>query len=188
MSLLKIFSDYVSTIRPFWHFVYFAFNRVDVQRLAEVGPDRCCAEWILRNGGAISLVNCPKSLITNYNLLPSLNPSKPFQLHSIVAEDVGLLSVGFDHLEGCQHLRSIKLIQCDHIQNDALRKMDFVKSSLRELEIRNCGNIGRTGLLSLVGLKELEQLTVAELKLVPDLKDVERELRKELPRCSCFWK
>lgn len=188
MSLLKICSDYVSTIRPFWHFVYYAFNRVDVQRLAEVGPDRCCAEWILRNGGAITLSDRPKSLITNYNSLSSTNAANAFQLHTIVAEDIGLLSIGFDHLKGCDHLRCIKLIQCEHIQDDALAKLDFVKGSLRELEIRRCANIGERGLLQLGGLKELKQLTLAELRLVPELKDVEKLLRKELPRCLCCWK
>lgn len=188
MSLLKIFSDYVSTIRPFWHFVYYAFNRIDVQRLAEVGPDRCCAEWILRNGGAISLADRPKSLITNYNSLPNPNSTNPFHLHTIEAEDIGLLSIGFDHLKGCEHLRRIKLVECEHIQDDALRKLDVVKGTLSDLEIRKCANISQGGLTHLGELKELKQLTLAEMQLVPDLTEVKTLLRKELPRCLCCWK
>lgn len=188
MSFLKTCADYVSTIRPFWHFVYFAFNRVDVQRLAEVGPDRCCAEWILRNGGAIGLVDRPNSLITNYNSLPSAKCANPFHLHTIVADDIGLLSIGFDHLNGCEHLQSVKLVKCEHIQDDAMHKLDAVKASLRDLEIRRCANISREGLLRLGELKELQQLTVADMRLVPDLEELESVLREDLPMCSYSWK
>lgn len=188
MSLLKICSDYVSSIRPFWHFVYYAFNRVDAERLAHVGPERCCAEWILRNGGAISLAHRPTAMITNYNALPYAHHSAaPFHLHTIVADDIGLMSIGFDHLRGLRHLRRMVLRRCDHVHDDALSRLWLVSGTLRELEIRRCANIGRGGLMQLGVLKELECLTVADLRLVPQMEELEPVLRAKLPHCVlCF--
>lgn len=89
--------------RPLWYFVYHAFNRLDGERLRRFGPDRTCAEWILRNGGRVSLSSAPGTLLADYNALPrvaaAVEASQPFRLHSIVAERIGLLAMGFEHLQ-----------------------------------------------------------------------------------------
>ena len=46
-------------------YVYWSFNRVDRKRIAEVGPDIACAEWLLRNSAFVRFKGRPK-LITGW--------------------------------------------------------------------------------------------------------------------------
>ncbi|XP_045521990.1 ATP synthase subunit s, mitochondrial isoform X2 [Pieris brassicae] len=40
-------------IRKFWEYVNMMFNKPDLERIKTLGPDRACAEWVLRNGGKV---------------------------------------------------------------------------------------------------------------------------------------
>lgn len=52
--------------RPFFAYFRIAFNTVDKDRLATVGPDRLCAEWLLKNGGAVTFVGGNEARIARY--------------------------------------------------------------------------------------------------------------------------
>ncbi|XP_062716679.1 ATP synthase subunit s, mitochondrial-like [Aedes albopictus] len=171
----------VTTTRHFWGWINMMFNRVDTARLKVVGPDRLCAEWLLRNGARAKFVNVPHEQV-NYNLLP--NESVPVLIEEFDGTDSGIMHIGFDHLKGLTRLRKIKLHNCVYLEDQALAKLHFVAHTLEELEVSNCKNITDFGLLTLRDLKKLKQLSTHNLPYVKNLQKVEEELRKSLPNCN----
>lgn len=171
----------VTNNRHFWGWINMMFNRVDTARLKEVGPDRLCAEWLLRNGARAKFVNVPAEHV-NYNLLPKENV--PVLMEAFDGTDSGIMHIGFDHLIGLTRLRKVRLHNCVYLEDQALAKLRFVADTLEELEVSNCKNITDFGLLSLKDLKKLKQLSTHNLPYVKDLKKVEEELKKALPNCN----
>lgn len=185
MGLSQMWSSYVSGTaarRPFWFFVYYAFNQVDEQRLRKLGPDRTCAEWILRNGGSVSFSDRPTALHRNYNALPPERTA--LRLHTIEAHDIGLIACGFEHLRGCRHVQRIVLRDCAHLDDDALARLRLVGDTLSELEVCGCRQVRSEGVRALVALTQLRRLRLGDLKGVGDLGMVVREMRAQLPDCS----
>lgn len=171
----------VTTSRNFWGWINMMFNRVDTARLKVVGPDRLCAEWLLRNGARAKFVNIPHEQV-NYNLLP--NEKVPVLIEEFDGTDSGIMHIGFDHLKGLTRLRKIRLHNCVYLEDQALAKLRFVADTLEELEVSNCKNVTDFGLLSLKDLKKLKQLSTHNLPYVKNLQKVEEELKKSLPNCS----
>lgn len=81
--------------RSLWEWVNMMFNKPDLDRLKEVGPDRCCAEWLLRNGGAVKWTGDPV-VHTDYNSLPK-NTGGRF-VEEIDGTDSSISHYGFGHL------------------------------------------------------------------------------------------
>ncbi|EAT39393.1 AAEL008790-PA [Aedes aegypti] len=171
----------VTTSRNFWGWINMMFNRVDTARLKVVGPDRLCAEWLLRNGARAKFVNIPHEQV-NYNLLP--NEKVSVLIEEFDGTDSGIMHIGFDHLKGLTRLRKIRLHNCVYLEDQALAKLRFVADTLEELEVSNCKNVTDFGLLSLKDLKKLKQLSTHNLPYVKNLQKVEEELKKSLPNCS----
>lgn len=71
------------------------FNKPDFKRIKKVGPDRACAEWVLKNGGKIAWAGGTK--VSNYNLLPQEDHTVP-KIVEIDATDSGISHYGFPHL------------------------------------------------------------------------------------------
>jgi H+-transporting ATP synthase F0 complex subunit s len=69
--------------------------RIDQDRLKEVGPDRCCAEWILRCGGSIRWKG-KQFWEKDYNSLPPTNMA--YKVEEIDATGSSVMAVGFIHL------------------------------------------------------------------------------------------
>ncbi|XP_053696181.1 ATP synthase subunit s, mitochondrial [Sabethes cyaneus] len=166
--------------RNFWGWVNMMFNRVDEKRLKVVGPDRLCAEWLLRNGAKVKFVNVPH-VQQHYNLLPE--ESVRTLVEELDGTESGIMHIGFDHLKGLKHLRKVKLHKCVYLQDQALAKLALVADTLEELEVSSCKNITDHGLLCLRELKKLKQLVTYELPYVKDLKSVETQLKQGLPEC-----
>lgn len=71
------------------------FNKPDPKRIELVGPDRACAEWVLRNGGKVVWEGGRK--LADYNSLPSEEEGVP-QLVEIDGSDSSISHYGFPHL------------------------------------------------------------------------------------------
>lgn len=71
------------------------FNKPDPERLKKIGPDRACAEWVLRNGGKVVWENGKKQ--SDYNLLPPDEQRMP-KLLEIDGTDSSISHYGFPHL------------------------------------------------------------------------------------------
>lgn len=75
---------------------WFLFFRVDRKRLKLLGPDRTCAEWLLRNGAEVRFKG-QQSLINDYNelmVLEELEESVHYRVEEIYARKAGLSQAG----------------------------------------------------------------------------------------------
>lgn len=105
--------------------------RYDRQRVEELGPDRACAEWVLRCGGSVRFKNWG-SLISNPKNLPTGTPGQ-FQIEEIQAIKASISSEGFAYLgsfspspprihilqflflDGLTNLKKIHLENCEQV-------------------------------------------------------------------------
>lgn len=170
---------------PFFGFIWHAFNVLDAQRLAIVGPDRLCAEWILKNGGSIRFKTDPENWFTEYNELPE--QSTQLTVKEIDASNTGITGLGFEHFRGCHQIDNIILHQCASIENAAINKLEIVAGSLKSLQISYCANVQDTGLSSIKQLINLEKLICFNLPQVKNLENVQKELSSALPNCDIIF-
>lgn len=71
------------------------FNKPDPDRIKSLGPDRACAEWVLRNGGKVVWTDGKQ--LDDYNLLPPETQSVP-KIVAIDGTDSSISHYGFPHL------------------------------------------------------------------------------------------
>jgi len=73
----------------------FLFARPDKDRIKEVGPNRACAEWLLRCGATLKWKGSDR-FQTDYHALP---PSDfwSFVIEEVEAVEAGIMYVGFEH-------------------------------------------------------------------------------------------
>lgn len=168
-------------MRPIFGWLNIVFNQVDHLRLKEYGPDRVCAEWLLRNGASVQWVGEQKFL-TNYNSLPS-EGNKLF-IEKVNATGSSISHYGFLHFRGCSYIDEIILQECIYLENEALRQLPFVKDSLKHLNVSRCENITDAGLAHLQNLKKLQTLELFNLQYVKDKAHILKLLRDSLPNCK----
>lgn len=70
--------------------------RVDEERVKEVGPDRACAEWLLRSGARVKWMGM-EYWQTDYNSLPPSNFDR-YKIEEIDATGSSVMGIGFPHL------------------------------------------------------------------------------------------
>lgn len=148
-------------------------------RLKVVGPDRLCAEWVLKNGGCVKFQN--QKWTTDYNALPAENYR--YLIDEVDATKSTIMAIGFDHFQNCSAIQRITLKSCRYMENEAIAKLGSLKDSLRELEITGCYNVIDEGLLTLKQLINLNKLSIGNLPYVKDMNAVEKELRTALNMC-----
>lgn len=171
---------HMQSYRHFFGYFRIAFNTVDADRLQKVGPDRLCAEWLLKNGGAVSFAG--KSMHKDYNTLPNENHREHIQ--SVDATESTIMAIGFEHFRNCAKIDKIILHKCKHMENEALQQLILLKDTLKHLQVSECYNVMDSGLMSLGQLKNLDKLTIFGVPYVKDIKTVEAELRANLPNCQ----
>lgn len=71
-------------------------HRYDRKRVQEIGPDRACAEWLLRCGGSVLFKN-RQSITSDYNAIPSGAPGQ-HKIEEIRAIKACITSDGFAYL------------------------------------------------------------------------------------------
>jgi len=137
------------------------FNRVDDSRIDEVGPDRACAEWLLRCGAGVKW-DKREEWLRDYNSL-TVGGYRDLKIREIDATDAAVMHHGFPHLRGLTQLRKIVLHKCGYLEDDAVKQLSYVKSTLTDLQISSCGNVSDEGILSLTQLVKLENLKLYDL-------------------------
>lgn len=173
----------LSTKRTLWSFVNLAFNEVDKERLRVVGPDRLCAEWILKNGGRVAFTQEPDKYLANYNGLPGEKTS--VELKEIDATGTAIMNVGFLHMAGCRHIDRITLHNCNMLDDDSIMKLRLVRHSLKVLEISSCPNLTDKSiqLLGKLELHKLQHLIIYNLPKVKNWELAKQDLIQNLPNC-----
>lgn len=76
--------------------------RPDGNRIKEVGPDRACAEWLLRCGAFVRWKDSEK-FHKDYNTLPNVNLDK-FKIEEVNADEAAVMDIGFPHFGKCLYL------------------------------------------------------------------------------------
>ncbi|CAK9816983.1 ATP synthase subunit s, mitochondrial [Anthophora plagiata] len=135
--------------KSLFYWITVIFNRVDADRIKELGPDLACAQWLLRNGAAVRWKNS-KELTRDYNKLPSGNS---YFIEAVDATDSGICDVGFPHFKGCNYINEVKLINCVYINNEAMEALSILKNTLTHLEVIDCTSVDNEGLRKLKILK-----------------------------------
>lgn len=167
--------------RNLWQYLNIIFNRKDQHRWKKFGPDRTCAEWILRNGGAVKLTCCPEFL-NDYNLIPP--EGEKITLTAVDATDSSIMHYGFDHFVGCTQLDKIILNKCNYVYDEALKELQPIGGQLKILQVTGCHNISDAGLLHLTAMKSLQYLNLGALSGVKDIQGVGAQLKAALPNCN----
>lgn len=77
---------------------FFSF-RLDPERIKQVGPDKSCAEWLLKCGATVRFHGRTKS-INDYNQL-GMAVRSGAKLAEVYAEEATIMSNGFLHFSRC---------------------------------------------------------------------------------------
>ena len=157
------------------------FNGVDEERQKLYGPERTCAEWLLRNGAKLKWRGTT-SFLKDYNQLPI--ETEKCCIMEIDASDSSISHFGFLHLVGCKYIEKVILCNCWYLEDSALKMLVVIKESLKHLEISKCGNITPEGLMCIGKLNNLETLILSDLIAVKDIKEVASYLKQMLPGCN----
>lgn len=167
--------------RSLFYWVSLQFNIIDEERRKKFGPDRTCAEWILRNGGAIKW-NDAVEVLSDYNKLPK--EGTKLYLKEIDASNSSIMHNGFGHFQGCTHISKIILHKCSYLEDEGLLALHYLKNSLLYLQISSCHNISDNGLLHLKELTRLKHLVLFNLKGVSHLEQTVQALKNSLSVCN----
>ncbi|XP_064292178.1 ATP synthase subunit s, mitochondrial isoform X2 [Plodia interpunctella] len=157
------------------------FNKPDPKRIELVGPDRACAEWVLRNGGKVVWEGGRK--LADYNSLPSEEEGVP-QLVEIDGSDSSISHYGFPHLSGCTKLKKIILHNDNYIDDRAIKGLSYGKSTLTHVQVSKCGSVTDTGVREIKILDKLETLVLFDLQGVTNLDECKQFLQLQLPKCK----
>ncbi|XP_023168831.1 ATP synthase subunit s, mitochondrial [Drosophila hydei] len=172
----------ISAVRSIWGYVAVAFNQVDKDRLRRVGPNRLCAEWILKNGGGVRMTENPTKLWKEYNHLPAENT--PFRIKVVDATNSSIMKIGLHHFEGCRNIDTVIFHKCKHLENDGLEGLAYLSQSLANLQVSGCYNIRDSGLAFISHLRNLKQLLIFDMPYVQNMDEVANKLKKSLPECD----
>ncbi|XP_066593177.1 ATP synthase subunit s, mitochondrial isoform X2 [Prorops nasuta] len=134
---------YTISKRPLFYWLTYIFNRVDRERIKEVGPDRACAEWLLRNGAFVRWKNNDEYL-KDYNVL--IAEQEQQFIEAVDATDSAISYIGFPHFQNCKYIQEVKLINCLYIEDSAMKLLSILKESLTDLEVSKCDSVTEEGL------------------------------------------
>lgn len=87
--------------------------RVDHSRVADVGPDRAAAEWILRLGGSVKFMSY-ESWTTDYNRMPA-EPRERVRLEAINASGISITNNGLEHLGERENTNSLACLYTENM-------------------------------------------------------------------------
>ncbi|XP_059860575.1 ATP synthase subunit s, mitochondrial isoform X1 [Delphinus delphis] len=157
-------------------------NRVDHERIRDVGPDRAASEWLLRCG-ALVRYHGQERWQKDYNHLPT-GPLDKYKIQAIDATDSCIMSIGFDHMEGLQHVEKIRLCKCHYIEDDCLERLsqlENLQKSMLEMEIISCGNVTDKGVIALHHLRNLKYLFLSDLPGIKEKEKIVQVFKTSLP-------
>lgn len=171
--------------RHLWQWINLIFNRMDEDRRKRFGPDRTCAEWILRNGGSVKFTGMDHH-ISDYNSLPPEGTA--LNLKEVDATESSIMHQGFEHFVGCKFIEKLILHKCDYLEDPAIERLLPLVQTLKYLQISSCRNITEKGLMGVHALKNLKTLLLYDLPYVTNSDHVVKELKNKLPQCDITFK
>jgi len=104
------------------------FARPDPDRIKEVGPNRACAEWLLRCGATFKWKGFDR-FQTDYHALPA-SDFRSFVIEEVEAVEAGIMRVGFEHFGTI--LSDITLISSDSVHSfDGINNATFIRCNVQ---------------------------------------------------------
>ncbi|KAF2348400.1 hypothetical protein FHG87_020845 [Trinorchestia longiramus] len=170
--------------RQLWGWLNSIFNKYDSDRVDQVGANRACAEWLLRCGAAVRW-KTHQQFTKDYNSLPVGGPR--LTIAEIDATDSAIMHIGFEHLKGCKDIERVVLHKATYIDDEALRQLQYLRGSLKQLQVSACGNVTSQGLKYIAKLPNLEYLLLYDFPAVKDKEAVTRYLEEHLPQCTVLF-
>lgn len=169
-----------SIISSLWMRLLGVINQVYTYRIKEVGPDRACAEWLVKNGGAVRWVgSSSNSIEKDFNRLPQ---NVGLKIEEIICDDAVVLPNGFGYLAGLKDVKKFTLHKCRFSSDSMLSSLSHhLADSLEHLQISACPRITQTGLDELQHLKKLQTLLLFDLKCIEDKAACVEQLKQKLP-------
>lgn len=159
-----------------------SFNKVDQERIKQVGIDRAAAEWILRCGGGVKWANGSVT-IRDYNALPI--GGRNFKIAEIDGTDSAIMEEGFQHLKNLEKLWKVNLYNNRYLTDASIGLLcSYTRDSLRWLRIGKSGNISDKGLHHIRVMEKLEYLRLEGLPEVENPRAALEELKEFLPNCK----
>lgn len=158
------------------------FNKVDYERIRDVGPDRAASEWLLRCGAKVRYRGHQKWL-QDYNHIPGSSEGR-YKIQAIDATDSCIMDVGLDHMEGLEHVEKIILCKCHYVEDSCLQRLsqlEKLRKSLLEMEIIACGNVTDNGIIALRHFRNLRYLYLSDLPGVKDKENLVQVFQTALP-------
>uniref|UniRef100_A0A0K0ED72 ATP synthase subunit s, mitochondrial n=1 Tax=Strongyloides stercoralis TaxID=6248 RepID=A0A0K0ED72_STRER len=190
-SFVNIRNSIASHNFPGLRWVLERFNLVDKQRLKDVGPDRCAAEWIVKSGGKIMFDKIP-DVFEDYNTLIRVtseldprNPNDDVKLIWIDATDTSITGYGCLHFNGLKNIKEVNLVRCKTFNDSGLEYIGmYTGNVLKRLQLAECPKITEYGLMHLDKFVALEELKLIRLKNVYKFDKVLGNLKELLPNCK----
>lgn len=167
--------------RSFFYWLSIIFNRVDTDKIKDVGPNQACAEWLISNGASVKW-KCAHVYTSNYDDI--IKERSGHAIEAVDATDSGISHVGFPYFEGCKHIKELKLVHCEYIDDRAIPLLSLLKDSLNTLEILRCPFVTAEGLESLKDLKNLRSLKITGEPYIKNTENIKTMLSKDLPDCT----
>ncbi|XP_050443448.1 ATP synthase subunit s, mitochondrial [Adelges cooleyi] len=171
--------------RYLWKWVEDTFNRVEEDRIKEIGPNMACAEWLMKNGAQIRWKGC-KEFVNHYNCLPAATNGslQQFKIEQVYAgKEASISHVGFNYFKGCKHISTVSFVGCNTIENKALSNLNLLAECLEHLEVIGCVNVTDNGILALKDLQALKTLVLKNLQYFTKT-EVISQLKDALPNCK----
>ncbi|CAI6349751.1 unnamed protein product [Macrosiphum euphorbiae] len=172
--------------RCLWQWIDDTFNRLDDDRIKEIGPNLACAEWLMKNGAQVRWKGC-KEYVRHYDYLPNTTPvhREQFLIQQVYAgKEASISHLGFSYFKNCKHISEVEFDGCNSINNKALIELNILKGYLTSLKINNCANVSDQGIISLKHLQELKHLELKNIKFLSDPEKTIDFLRTKLPECN----
>ncbi|CAG2228081.1 ATP5S [Mytilus edulis] len=160
------------------------YNTFDIDRHKLVGPDRNCAEWLMKCGATIKFQGHDNHIL-EYNALPSSNFDK-YKIEEIDMTDSTVMLKGFPHLHNCKHVKKIVIHNCKYLCDSCIAYLPEIKSTLEHLQISSCRYVTSEGLIPITELVNLKKLMIYDL---PHLEEKHKKplldlLKDALPNCD----
>ncbi|KAA0190775.1 hypothetical protein HAZT_HAZT002825 [Hyalella azteca] len=121
----------------------------------------------------------------DYNSLPVGGPR--LTIAEVDATDSAIMNIGFEHFRGCKDIERLVLHKATYIDDDALRQLQYLRDSLKQLQVSACGNVTAEGLKYLAKLPKLEYVLLYDFPAVKDKDAITRYLQQELPNCTVLF-
>eukprot|EP00127_Corallochytrium_limacisporum_P001870 Clim_evm25s88 gene=Clim_evmTU25s88 len=158
--------------RSVYMWIEYIFNRVDYARIKEVGPDRACLEYILRQEGRFKVRGHPNWIDHERDV-----PVGKVTLTDVDMSGRNCTSNGVRYFHGCDELANISFRRCPYFDDAAVKNISDVYA-LRTLDMGECPLITKVCLEHLEKMQWVERINLDGTKITAE--DLSRDLSQRI--------